>query len=219
MSGDVRTACIDTEEDLARLPEVIMRYSSAISSVPTDKFYAMVTEYVTVKINDIQYTCLIDCGSELNVVEGDVIDQTGVPIDFVEMKWSLKGIHGEPERLKGVAKDLQLSIGSRDFPHHFFVTRHLLGRHQIILGQPFLQWYTARLQYSRDGHVRMHLWEEGGGDEGIPPTISLTITKPGDSRNTTEVDPHVRTRSTSKNKRVQIVEVFEDQDEDEVFRR
>jgi len=220
--ADVRRAYMDEDGDMDTVPEILTRYSNAIASVPTDKYYAMVTGYVTARIGDETFTCLVDGGSELNVCESGVVDRTGVPIDFDGTQWSLKGIHGEPERLKGVAHDVPLTIGSRDFPHHFFVSRHSLGRHQIILGQPFFQWYAAQIQYHRAGQVKLYLWEDGNEEGGRRPSISLTITKPGDPRNATHIDSRPGTSKKVQQKRVQkvqIEEIYDSDDDDAVFRR
>ncbi|KAJ7113731.1 hypothetical protein C8R43DRAFT_854428, partial [Mycena crocata] len=61
-----------------------------------------------------------------------------------------------------------------------------LGPHDLILGQPFMQWFAARLDYERTGEVSMYLWK--GGDRKVNPTIVITITDPKDSRNATTIN-------------------------------
>ncbi|KAJ7429332.1 hypothetical protein FB451DRAFT_1519524 [Mycena latifolia] len=168
-----------------RLPEFLMRYSSAIARVPEKRFFAMTTGSMTVTIGGVEFTAMIDCGSELNLAGKSVPARASLPVDFEGMKWSLKGIHGNPEQLQGCATDVPMRIGRHDFPHHLFVSHQELGHHDIILGQPFLQWFASRIDYDRNGGVNLYLWKEG--DRKARPTVVISITDPADPRNTTTI--------------------------------
>ncbi|KAJ3832517.1 hypothetical protein F5878DRAFT_666502 [Lentinula raphanica] len=169
------------EEDRPRLQNFLHTYSSAVTQSST-KYYAMVTGVFVVTIGGRQFRAMIDTGSELNVGAEDIPEKTGMPMDLEGMKWGLKGIHGEPEQLRGVIVDLPMKIGKYEFPHHLFVSRHQLNPNwDIILGQPFLQWYACRIDYWRAGHMQLLLWNDGDKDRN--PHLTLALTDPEDRRN------------------------------------
>ncbi|THV01501.1 hypothetical protein K435DRAFT_655246 [Dendrothele bispora CBS 962.96] len=184
------------------LPSFLVKYSNAVVTNP-DKFYAMVTGKMEVTINGVSLTAMIDSGSELNLISRDVPDKVGLPIDFEGMKWTLRGVNGGPERLKGVVTDVPMMIGKHEFPHHHFVANAPLESQDIILGQPFLTWYAARMEYTRQGKAKIYLWKDG--DKSIPPTLSIVITDPANKRNTTVID------------RSSCATSFDREDEDEDF--
>jgi hypothetical protein len=122
------------------------------------------------------------------------------------MKWSLKGIHGSPEQLQGCATDVPMRIGRHDFSHHLFVSNQELGLHDIILGQPFLQWFASRIDYDRNGAVNLYLWKDG--DRKMRPTVVISITDPSDPRNTTTIT----TRGHGHNEAAWVEEVTDEED-------
>jgi hypothetical protein len=187
------------------IQEFLVHYSNAIAKVPEGRYFAMSTGSISVRIGEIELTAMIDTGSELNLAGRSVPSRCNLPVDFEGMKWALKGIHGGPEQLRGCATDVPLRIGGHAFPHHLFVSHQELGNHDMILGQPFLQWFAARLDYERSGAVSLYMWK--GGDRKVNPTIVVTITDPNDSRNATAI---------SRNYRATIEEVS-DEEEDEDF--
>ena len=172
-------------ENFDRLPEFLVYYSNAVAVSPQRKFFAMTTGSLRVQINGVDLSAMIDTGSELNLASYDVPDRTSCPVDFEGMKWSLRGIHGGPEQLHGVMTEAPVKIAGYDFPHHFFVSHNSVGKHDLILGQPFLQWYAARVDYERSGVVRMYLWKEG--DRNNKPSLTISITDPADPRNATSI--------------------------------
>ncbi|KAJ7189275.1 hypothetical protein C8R46DRAFT_878033 [Mycena filopes] len=163
----------------------LVNYGSAIAKVPEDRYFAMSTGSIKVQIGDVELTAMIDSGSELNLAGVSVPARCNLPVDFEGMKWALKGIHGGPEQLRGCATNVPMYIGGHNFSHHLFISHQELGRHDMILGQPFMQWYAARLDYERSGDVSMYMWK--GGDRKVNPTIVVTITDPKDTRNTTRM--------------------------------
>ncbi|KAF5335847.1 hypothetical protein D9758_016695 [Tetrapyrgos nigripes] len=118
VSGDLM---IDVDCDKEQLAEFLVHYSSAIMCMPAKKFFAMVTGVMDVKINGVVFRAMIDTGLELNVSGPDIPEKGKISLDFEGMKWSLKGIHGGPERLAGVMTDVPIQLGSHKFPHHVFV--------------------------------------------------------------------------------------------------
>ena len=121
----------------------------------------MTTGSLTVQLSGIDLSALVDGGSELNLAGNHVLDRTGCAVDFKGVKWSLRGIHGSPEQLQGVITDAPLKITGYDFPHHFFVSHQSIGRHDLILGQLFLQWFAAQIDYDWSCIIQMYLWKEG----------------------------------------------------------
>ena len=168
-----------------RFPEFLVRYSNTIAVAPNQKIFAMTTGSFTVQMGSVDLLVMVDSGSELNLAGSDVPERTGQPIDFERMKWSLRGIHGGPEQLQGVLPDAPIKIANHEFPHHLFVSHQSLGKHDIILGQLFLQWYASRFDYERVGSVKLYLWKDG--DRTRPPTLCVSITDPADHRNTTVI--------------------------------
>ncbi|SJL10028.1 uncharacterized protein ARMOST_13410 [Armillaria ostoyae] len=191
-------------EDSYHMHEFLRRYGNAIAQVPSTRYFAMATGSFHLTINGTDFTAMIDTGSELNLATVSLPGRCGLAVDFEGMKWSLKGIHGDPERLSGCATDVPLHIGSHDFVHHLFISHQELGKHDIILGQPFLQWFAARLDYERTGQVKLILWKDG--DRRQRPTLSVTITDPQDTRNATKISHSARVRTT------QIEEVTDEED-------
>ncbi len=168
--------------DFTQIEHFLVNYANAL--VRTDKFLAMTVGKLQVSINAVSFLAMVDTGSELNVADPSFPQRSNLAVDFEGMKWSLRGIHGNPEQLQGVVTDAPIKMGSHLFPHHLFVSNHPLGEHDIILGQPFLHWYSARIDYNRNAPTKLILWKNGDRDE--PPTISITITDPTDPRNTSK---------------------------------
>ncbi|KAJ6488729.1 hypothetical protein DFH09DRAFT_937143 [Mycena vulgaris] len=164
----------------------LVNYGSAIAKVPESRYFAMSTGSINIQIGDVELTAMIDTGSELNLASFSVPSRCNLPVDFEGMKWALKGIHGGPEQLRGCSTDVPIRLGGHTFPHHLFISHQELGHHDMILGQPFLQWFAARLDYERSGEVSMYLWK--GGNRKVPPTIMITITDPKDPRNTSSIN-------------------------------
>ncbi|KAF8224484.1 hypothetical protein L208DRAFT_1310974 [Tricholoma matsutake] len=50
-----------------------------------------------------------------------------------------------------------------------------MGWQDVILGQPWLQWYSATLCYSHSGPVEMCLWADGERDKGHAPTVAIQL--------------------------------------------
>ena len=153
--------------------EVLLRYSSAVKVVTTPLF-AMTTGRFSGAIAGQDVTFMVDSGSELNLISENLHSRTGVPIDLDGARWSLKGINGGAVPLVGCCRDVPVSIGGHRFDHHFFVNSET-GKQDVILGQPWLQWYTAALLYSRSGSVEMKVWKLGDRETGGRPTLSIRL--------------------------------------------
>ncbi|KAG7088976.1 hypothetical protein E1B28_012922 [Marasmius oreades] len=172
-------------EDASMVRAFLARASTAILKEPSKKFFAMVTGTLDVQINGVTFSAMIDTGSELNVASVDVPDRASLAVDFEGMNWSLKGIHGRPEQLHGVVIDAPMKLGRHEFPHHIFVSHQKMDKQDIILGQPFLTTYSARIQYHQTGLVNLLLWKDP--EDGKRATLTINLTQANDPRNKTTI--------------------------------
>ncbi|KAJ3739185.1 hypothetical protein DFH05DRAFT_1530459 [Lentinula detonsa] len=180
------------------LNNFIFRCSNAAAQIPTNRFFAMTVGDIKVNINGVEFTAMIDTGSELNVAGVHLPKAAGLPMDFDGMRWSLKGIHGDYERLRGCAVDAPIQIGGHNFDHHIFISQYPVGKHDIILGQPFLQEFSARIDYERGNHCKLYLWDDGNRHKR--PTLMISITDPNNPRNATAIRGKGVPDSASNNK-------------------
>ena len=184
---------IETKED------ILIRYASAVKIHPTPQpLFAMVTGRFKGKFAGVDVIFMIDTGSELNLMAKEFYDRTNLAIDLDGTRWSLKGINGRPVPLGGCVCDAEIKISGRRFDHHVFVSREGTGKQEIILGQPWLQWYSASIQYMRQGAMNMRIWQNGDGDKfdccNQGPSILIPLCTPGAPRNaaTLNLDPRSR---------------------------
>ena len=75
---------------------------------------------------------------------------------------------------------MPITIGGHRFDHHFFVNTGS-GKQDIILGQPWLTWFSAQANYTREGKMDIALW--ANGDRTGRPTISIPLCSPNAPRN------------------------------------
>ncbi|RDB30943.1 hypothetical protein Hypma_004877 [Hypsizygus marmoreus] len=166
------------------------RYASAVKihKEPLPLF-AMVVGRFKGTFGGVTVNFMVDTGSELNLVSNDLYQKTGLPIDMDGTRWSLKGIHGNAVRLGGCVRDVPLRVAGHDFDHHFFVSQEGVGtgQHDVILGQPWLQWYMASLNYTRAGGMYMRLWQKGDTENQV--TVTIPLCNPGAERNTANLKP------------------------------
>ncbi|KAF8870277.1 hypothetical protein BD779DRAFT_1681311 [Infundibulicybe gibba] len=167
--------------------DILMRYSSAVK-VHTNPLFAMTTGRFEGTLGGITVTFMVDTGSELNLISQEFHSQTSLPLDMDGARWSLKGINGGPVPLVGCVRDADIQIGGHRFDHHFFVSSQGAGKQDVILGQPWLQWYSGAIFYSRTGRVRMNVWANGDADPTEDgrcrrPTLSIQLCAVDASRN------------------------------------
>ncbi|KAF9008591.1 hypothetical protein BDZ89DRAFT_965120 [Hymenopellis radicata] len=175
--------------------------------MPSKPFLAMITGAFTVHINDVPFRVMIDTGSELNVCDASIPNRCTLPLDYTGSNWSLRGIHGGPERLGGLCSNVDFKIGSHIFPISMFVSQNeKIGAFDIILGQPFLHWFSSSIDYNRSGEVRLTLRKDG--ERNKMPTLSIVIVAADDPRNQTEI------QTTRPNHSTTIEEVTDSDEED-----
>ncbi|PIL30702.1 hypothetical protein GSI_06870 [Ganoderma sinense ZZ0214-1] len=150
-----------------------------------DRFLAMSVGVLSGTICGIQFRLMIDSGSELNLGDNSVPDRTQLPLDYLGSSWSLRGIQGGPEQLLGYLSNAPIFIGGHEFADHLFISPNdSIGEtFSIILGQPFLTHYSARLDYSPSGRSMLYLWTRQDKERGARPTVGIAITLPNDPRN------------------------------------
>jgi hypothetical protein len=166
----------DNMDDVASIAD---RYVGAVAVSP-NRFFAMTTGRFEGKFADIPVSFMIDSGSELNLIPEEIYNQTKVALDVDGSHWSLRGVHGAAVPLKGCCCDVPITIGGHRFDHHFFVNSGS-GKQDIILGQPWLTWFSAQANYTREGKMDLALW--ANGDRSGPPTISIPLCTPNAPRN------------------------------------
>ncbi|OSC96480.1 hypothetical protein PYCCODRAFT_1331315, partial [Trametes coccinea BRFM310] len=142
------------------LEELVIRYADAVV-LGSSRLYAMASGLVDVVFGDQRATFLVDSGSELNLVSATLWEKTRLVIDKDGARWSLKGLGGEDVPLVGCCREAPLQLGGRNFDHHFFVSRSEKAHYDGILGQPWLEWYSANIQYSRGGPVTLQAYPTG----------------------------------------------------------
>lgn len=100
-------------------------------------------------------------------------------LNMDKAQWSLKGVNGGPVPLFWCCCNAPVVCGGHRFDHHFFVNQEDTGKQDVILGQPWLQWYLEMLAYSRSGTIEMWLWKDGDHDQyechPQQPTISIQL--------------------------------------------
>ena len=190
---------LEFDESTETKEDILIRYASAVKIHLTPQpLFAMVTGRFRGKFAGIDAVFMIDTGSELNLMAQEFYDKTNLAIDLDGTRWSLKGINGRPVPLGGCVRDAEIKISGRRFDHHVFVSREGTGKQEIILGQPWLQWYSASIQYTRQGAMNMRIWQDGDGDktDGSQqgPSILIPLCTPGAPRNTATLNLDHRTR-------------------------
>jgi len=173
--------------------EIMIRYASAVKMHLTPQpLFAMITGRFRGKFAGLDVIFMVDTGSELNLMSQEFYDRTSLAIDLDGTRWSLKGINGRPVPLGGCVRDAEIKISGRRFDHHVFVSREGTGKQEIILGQPWLQWYSASIQYTRQGSMNMRIWQDGDGDKSDGasqgPSILIPLCTPNAPRNTSTLN-------------------------------
>lgn len=190
-TGSPLRDCILVNDDGGQLTQEQLAFStfalSRARSLPTirDRMLAMATGVFTTRVNGLPFRCMVDSGSELNIVCRSFPDVTKLPLDSLGEAWQLQGIHGAAETLAGYIDSVPFQIGRHVFTHHVFVSPHAtIGTSfDIILGQPFLTYFDARVDYSASGETVLYLWADRDKEHGQRPTLGISITDPEDARN------------------------------------
>ncbi|VDC01411.1 unnamed protein product [Peniophora sp. CBMAI 1063] len=190
----------DTPEDRALFGTSVARAFSAESS--SGAFYSMATGHLAATINGSAVTLMLDTGSELNLISERLVAALGLPLDSSGSHWHVKGVNGGPVRLRGVVHNVPILIGGLLFPHHFFVTRSgsqqqgqpsddlsiayteeaTTSTHDLLCGQPFIQHFNSRLDFTRSGLMTLQLWTVADRSNRAP-SISVVLSKPNNPRN------------------------------------
>jgi hypothetical protein len=154
--------------------DLLLQYSNAVS-IHHKPLFAMTTGRFDGILADFPVKFMVDSGSELNLISNEFYIQTNLSLNLDGAHWSLKGINGGAVPLVGCCHDAPVMLGGHCFDHHFFVSAEGTGKQEVILGQPWLQWYSANLGYSRSQTLVMKIWRNGDADSNIPVKATLAI--------------------------------------------
>jgi hypothetical protein len=182
--------------------------SNRVLPTHASRYLAFATGMVTVSIHGHDIRCLVDTGSELNLISNELVQTIGLPNDIEGTRWSLSGVNGGSDRLVGLCRDVSMKVGGHNFDHHLFISRHSPGKQDIILGQPWIQWFSGRIDLDRSGSMDLVLWKDG--DRSHAPTISVRLLRPGNERNQTTFQP-------ANQHGAFVTEVDDDSDDDANF--
>ncbi|KAI0739244.1 hypothetical protein C8Q80DRAFT_1275387 [Daedaleopsis nitida] len=156
------------------LTELLDRYASSLA-LGFPRTFAMVSGLAKGTFGDQLITFLVDTGSELNLVFFDVWERSKMPMNEDGARWSLKGLGGQPVPLLGCAVDAKVQVGGRNFDHHFFVLSALgNGIYGGILGQPWLAYFAANIQYERSGETVLTVFPSGNSKGGGGVAIAVS---------------------------------------------
>ena len=156
--------------------------SQASEEADPSRFIAMTAGKFIGHVGQQEVEMVIDTGSELNLMSPDIQSDSNLPMDPTRYKrWKVAGINGNANSMKGICKEVPITIGGTRFDHHFFVTKdNSIGSRRIILGQPFLSYHGMVIQYLRDEGMKVQIWNQGNRSN---PSVQLTTVKTDDERN------------------------------------
>ncbi|KAJ3474666.1 hypothetical protein NLI96_g12331 [Meripilus lineatus] len=165
--GKKYTLALTFDKDKDDPIEIVKAYAHAIAPGPP-RFYAMSTGVVEGYFGASKATYLVDCGSELNLVSNQTYQSSNVDLDPGGKHWTLRGINDDPPiRLLGCCKGAPIEISNKFFNHHFFVTPGHPGGYDGVLGQPWLHWYSSRIDFDRfSGDMDLSIWSDGRKRDG-----------------------------------------------------
>ncbi|KIL54697.1 hypothetical protein M378DRAFT_18643 [Amanita muscaria Koide BX008] len=142
------------------------KYSfSAMLDTPLPNILAWTTGRFVATLGGHKVEFMVDTGSELNLISDSFFRRTNMALEIDGVRWSLKGINGGAVPMVGLLRNVEVDIGGHRFDHHFFVSTEGTGNQQdVLLGQPWLHWYSANLAYTRKGSTLLKLWKNGDSD-------------------------------------------------------
>ncbi|KAI0323294.1 hypothetical protein GY45DRAFT_1408148, partial [Cubamyces sp. BRFM 1775] len=146
-----------TGEDLE---DLVIRYADAVVLGNT-RLFAMASGMVLGIFGGQKVKFLVDSGSELNLISKEIWEKAKLSVDRDGSRWSLRGLGGESVPLIGCCRDAPVQLGGKNFDHHFFVSEADRPQYDGILGQPWLAWYSASIQYTRGGPVFLVAYPSG----------------------------------------------------------
>ena len=150
--------------------------------MPGNRHFTVVAGIVDGVFGNQPVRFLLDSGSEMNLISDSVWKACNPrpAIDDDGRRWSLKGIGGEEIPLHGCVRDAPVQLDGRNFDHHFFVSPRRHPQYDGILGQPWFLWYSAVLNYQRDGDVYLRAFVSG---DQAGASITVRIVRQADKRN------------------------------------
>ncbi|KAJ8454791.1 hypothetical protein ONZ51_g12825 [Trametes cubensis] len=161
-----------TGEDLE---DLVIRYADAVV-LGNARLFAMASGMVQGVFGDQKVKFLVDSGSELNLISRATWEKAKMSVDRDGSRWSLRGLGGENVPLIGCCRDAPVQLGGKNFDHHFFVSEVERPQYDGILGQPWLAWYSASIQYTRGGPVFLVAYPSGSREGAFARRSLRTLT-------------------------------------------
>ncbi|KAF9506907.1 hypothetical protein BS47DRAFT_1367023 [Hydnum rufescens UP504] len=113
-------------------------------------------------------------GSKLNMMVLLTQAKLELPMDPSGKDWILCGVSGHQVNLVGLCRDVPIQVRGVPLPHNFFITLDNIGQKDIILGQPWLFSYSARIEYAHGEGMNLQVWQDSNC-EGRSVHVTLTI--------------------------------------------
>ncbi|KAF9513632.1 hypothetical protein BS47DRAFT_1362344 [Hydnum rufescens UP504] len=128
--------------------------------------YAMGTGRQKVKIGSREdLNCMIDTGSELNLISRRLQESLGLPYDPAGSAWGIRGVNSNAEPLYSCCRTVPIEIGGLRFDHIFFVKNGSIGvDYDLLMGQPWLKAIAAEIRYhdtSKSNNMHLQIYEQG----------------------------------------------------------
>jgi Retroviral aspartyl protease len=120
-------------------------------------------------------TMLINNGSELNMMSQMMQAKLELPMDPSGKDWHLHRVSGHQVNLVGLCCDVPVHIGGVLLHHNFFITPDNIRSKEVILGQPWLFSYSARIDYTHGTGMNLQIWQDGDQDSGHSVQVMLPI--------------------------------------------
>lgn len=143
---------------------VLSRYANAVSLDPPKLFAKSVCAF-SGKINGIAVNCMVNTGAKMSLMLSDIYNWLRLAMDTDGQQWSLHRILGSAVSLWGCVTNVPIKVAGKVFQTHVFVSLGSIGQNDVILGQPFLDWFLARMDYLRGTITNLTLFPNGQPSE------------------------------------------------------
>jgi hypothetical protein len=169
----------DLEDYALELSEISRGSQQGDTILGQQQFVAMASGKVVSHINNYVVEMLLDTGSELNLMSTDIQRELNLPMDT--SKYRKFQVTGSPIELLGTYRETPTSIRGVRFDHNFFVTSGCsIGEWKVVLGQPFMNYHTMKIEYTPGEGIVAQAWV-AGKREG--PSIKVVVARVSDDKN------------------------------------
>jgi hypothetical protein len=128
-------------------------------SAVREPFAVVPSPHVEAMLGQVRFRqlCLIDCGSECNLIGSTTVAEAGIPV-FKGVRLALNGIVGRGQFI-GLCDDLLVSVGGVEHRVPFLVCP---GAHRTILGRPWERVSRLRVRNHDDGSWEGTIFSRAG---------------------------------------------------------